>query len=81
MLDPMRTTGQQFHHQSSMADKPNEWIMCILPQTVYIVEHLTPGETTQDGTASSNIDMHQPYTTIPTHRPPPPVGENVQFGS
>ena len=67
--------------QSSMADKPNELDHGVLPTADGIHRGVSNawGETTQDGTASSNIDMHQPYTTIPTHRPPPPVGENVQF--
>ncbi|CAX44740.1 transposon polyprotein (fragment), putative [Candida dubliniensis CD36] len=67
--------------QSSMANKPNESDLGVLP-TADGIRHGVPnarGETTQDGTVSSNIDMHQPYSTIPTHRPPPPVGKNVQF--
>ena len=60
------------HLSKFNGDKPNELDHGVLPTAdgIHCGVSNAWGETTQDGTASSNIDMHQPYTTIPTHRPP-----------
>ena len=82
MLDPMRTNrstipNHLFKVQWQTSLMNGSW--CITADGIHRGVSNAWGETTQDGTASSNIDMHQPYTTIPTHRPPPPVGENVPW--
>ena len=67
--------------QNSRTNKSTELDHGVLP-TAEGIRHGVPnawGETAQDGSLSSNIDVNQPFTTIPTHRPPPPVGDNVQF--